>query len=217
MRPSPFFPPVVLSMWAESGGVLGHREYNSREGAAPGSYPTPVARPWHTVLSSRSASRRLGVSEVYVAAERLVAAPADRVYELIADYREHHPKFLPSNFSNVEIERGGVGAGTITLFTVTAGSRSRNYRMRVDEPEPGRVLTESDTTSSLMTTWTVTPDGDQTRVRIETRWDGAPGVAGFFERLFAPQAMRRIYNDELRRLDRYAREQMREREIVGSR
>jgi hypothetical protein len=157
------------------------------------------------------------VSEVHVVAEGLVGAPADRVYELIADHREHHPRFLPSNFSNFEIERGGVGAGTITTFTITAGSRSRNYRMRVDEPEPGRVMTESDTTSSLVTTWTVTPEGDQTRVRVETRWDGAAGVAGFFERLFAPPSLRRIYNEELRRLDRYAREQVGRREAVGIR
>jgi hypothetical protein len=157
------------------------------------------------------------VSEVYAMAEGLVSAPANRVYELIADHREHHPKFLPSNFSNYEIERGGIGAGTITTFTITAGSRSRNYRMRVDEPEPGRVITESDTTSSLVTTWTVMPEGDQTRVRIETRWDGAKGAAGFFERLFAPPALRRIYNDELRRLDRYAREQVTRQEAIGSR
>ena len=157
------------------------------------------------------------MSEVYAMAEGLVGAPADRVYELIADHREHHPKFLPSNFSNVEIERGGVGAGTITTFTITAGSRSRNYRMRIDEPEPGRVMTESDTTSSLVTTWTVTPDGDRSRVRIETRWEGAKGIAGYFERLFAPGALRRIYDEELRRLDRYACEQVRQREAVGSR
>jgi len=157
------------------------------------------------------------VAEIYVFAEGLVGAPADRVYELIADHREHHPKFLPSNFSNYEIEQGGVGAGTITTFTVTAGGGSRNYRMRVAEPEPGRVLTESDTTSSLVTTWTVTPEGDQTRVRIETRWDGAKGMGGFFERVFAPPAMRRIYNDELRRLDRYAREQVSQRDLIGSR
>ena len=157
------------------------------------------------------------MAEVYVCTEGLVGAPADRVYQLIADHREHHPKFLPANFSNFEIEQGGVGAGTITTFTITAGSRSRNYRMRVEEPEPGRVMTESDTTSSLMTTWTVTPEGEHARVRIETRWDGASGVAGFFERVFAPPAMRRIYNDELRRLDRYAREQVGQRETVGSR
>ena len=156
------------------------------------------------------------MAEVYVVAEALVGAPADRVYELIADHREHHPKFLPANFSNFEIEQGGVGAGTITTFTISAGSRTRNYRMKVDEPQPGRVMTESDTTSSLVTTWTVMPDGDRCRVRIETRWDGARGIGGFFERLFAPPALRGIYTDELRRLDRYARQQMSARELVGS-
>lgn len=157
------------------------------------------------------------MAEVLVVSERLVGAPADRLYQFIADHRNHHPNFLPPNFSNFEIERGGVGAGTIITFTIAAGSRSRNFRMRVEEPEPGRVLTESDTTSSLVTTWTVTPEGDRSRVRIETRWDGSPGIAGFFERLFAPLAMRRIYDDELRRLDRYAREQLAERQVVGNR
>jgi len=156
------------------------------------------------------------MSEVYVMAEGLVSAPADRVYQLIADHQEHHPKFLPANFSNFEIEQGGVGAGTITTFTFSAGTRTRNFRMRVDEPEPGRVLTESDTMSSMVTTWTVMPEGDRSRVRIETRWEGAQGVAGFFERLFAPRALRRIYEDELRRLDRYARDQVGQREPVGA-
>ena len=40
-----------------------------------------------------------------------------------------------------------------------------------------------------------------------TRWNGAGGVGGFFERIFAPRAMRAIYADELERLDAYAREQ----------
>ena len=35
----------------------------------------------------------------------------------------------------------------------------------------------------------------------------AGGVGGFFERMFAPRMMRRVYTDELGRLDRYAREQ----------
>jgi hypothetical protein len=146
------------------------------------------------------------VAEIHVMAEGPVGASAERVYEYIADHRQHHPRFLPKNFSDFEVEQGGVGAGTVTTFTVTAGGRSRRFRMRVDEPEPGRVMTESDTTSSLVTTWTVTPEGDHSRVRIETRWAGAPGIGGFFERLFAPRAMRRIYRDELARLDQHARQ-----------
>ncbi len=62
----------------------------------------------------------------------------------------------------------------------------------------------------------MTPAGDRSRVRIETRWEGAKGIGGFFERLFAPPSLRRIYGDELRRLDRYAREQVSGRELVGS-
>src|SRR6478752_4810810 len=99
------------------------------------------------------------MAEVYVMAEGPVAAPATAVYELIRDFREHHPRFLPANFSDLHIEQGGVGAGTVITFTATAMGRTRGYRMRIAEPEPGRVMTESDTMSSMVTIWTVTPAG----------------------------------------------------------
>lgn len=145
------------------------------------------------------------MSELSVSAERLIGAPAEHTYRYIADSRTHHPRFLPPAFSDFQVEQGGVGAGTVHRFRLTAGGRTRTYRMRVDEPEPGRVLTESDTGSSLVTTWTVTPEGHGSRVRVETRWQGAGGVGGFFERLFAPRVLRGIYSDELGLLDRYAR------------
>ena len=144
------------------------------------------------------------MAEVRVSAEGPVAAPAARVYGYIADYRAHHPRFLPPAFSDFRVEQGGVGAGTVTTFRITAGGRSRSYRMQVAEPVPGRVLTESDVNSSLVTTFTVTPEGDHSRVRIETTWQGAGGIGGFFERLFAPRVLRKLYADELDRLDRYA-------------
>ena len=146
------------------------------------------------------------MGEIRLADDRSIAAPAERVYQHIADRREHHPRWLPPVFSDFRVEEGGVGTGTVTSFRVTAGGRTRSYRMRVDEPEPGRVLTESDMNSSLVTAFTVTPEGDQSRVRIETTWQGAGGIPGFFERLFAPRALRRLYADELELLDRYARE-----------
>ncbi len=143
---------------------------------------------------------------IHVSAERAIDAPADTVYGYLADMREHHPRFLPPAFSDFQVESGGVGAGTVTRFKVTAGGRSRDYRMQVAEPEPGRVLTESDTNSSLVTTFTVNPDGARSQVRIATSWEGAGGVGGFFERMFAPRVMRGIYVDELERLNAYARE-----------
>lgn len=145
------------------------------------------------------------MAQIRVSAERAIGAPADVVYRSIADQAEH-AKFLPPAFSDFEVESGGVGAGTISRFKVTAGGRTREYRMRVEEPEPGRVLTESDTGSSLVTTFTVDPEGDEARVRISTTWDGAGGIGGVFERLFAPRVMRGIYADELARLDAYVRQ-----------
>ena len=133
-------------------------------------------------------------------------APADTVYRYVADMREHHPHFLPPAFSDFRVESGGFGAGTVTRFKVTAGGRTREYQMKVAEPEPGRVLTESDTGSSLVTTTTVRPRDNGSLVQISTAWDGAGGIGGLFERMFAPRVMRSIYADELRRLDAYARE-----------
>jgi uncharacterized protein YndB with AHSA1/START domain len=147
------------------------------------------------------------MAKIVVSAERVIDAPADAVYGYVADMRDHHPHYLPPAFSDFRVESGGVGAGTITRFKVTAGGRSREYRMRVDEPEPGRVLTESDTDSSLVTTTTVTPRDGASVVQISSSWNGAGGIGGFFERTFAPRAMRPIYADELDRLDAYAREQ----------
>jgi uncharacterized protein YndB with AHSA1/START domain len=148
-----------------------------------------------------------GVTIIHVTAEREVGAPAESVYTYLSDMREHHPHFLPAAFSDFAVESGGVGAGTITRFKVHAGGRTREYRMQVSEPEPGRVLTESDLNSSLVTTFTVEPRGAGSLVKITTGWQGAGGIGGLFERLFAPGAMRRIYQDELERLDSYARRQ----------
>ena len=146
------------------------------------------------------------MAKILVEREGPVGAPAELTYRLIAD-DAHHRRFLPDAFSDFETLEGGVGAGTLHRFRVKAGGRSRAYTMRVAEPEPGRVITETDQESSLVTAFTVTPTGDTCRVRISTSWDGAGGVGGFFERLFAPRVMARMYGDELARLDRYAREQ----------
>ena len=147
----------------------------------------------------------MGVIEV--TAERTVNAPAEAVYGYIRDMNVH-PKFLPPAFSDFQVESGGVGTGSVTRFKVTAGGRPREYHMTVDEPEPGRVLRESDQNSSLITKFIVAPAvAGSSLVQISTTWQGAGGIGGFFERTFAPRAMKAIYDDELQRLDSYAQEQ----------
>ena len=147
------------------------------------------------------------MAEIRVEREQVINAPAATVYTCIADFREHHPRFLPPAFSNYRVEEGGIGAGTVISYKLRAGGRTRAVRSVIAEPEPGRVLTESDTLSSIVTTFTVTARGDHALVHIASRWTGAGGIGGFFERTFAPRVLRRLYEDELARLDAYARTQ----------
>lgn len=147
------------------------------------------------------------MATISVKAHGGVGAPAARVYQILADYNQHHPHILPPAFTDLKVEEGGVGAGTVFTIRLKVAGRSRAARMYVAEPQPGRVLTESEPETSLLTTFTVVPDGDTSRVQIATTWQSAKGIGGFFERLFAPRLLRRIYVQELENLDRYARRQ----------
>lgn len=143
------------------------------------------------------------MSLVHAEAEGVVDAAPDQVYAFLADYRQSHPRVLPpDNFLDYRVVEGGRGSGTVISLRVKAGGRERAYRMRVSELEPGRVLQERDTGSSLVTTFTIAPGdgGQRAAVRIATEWEGAAGIGGFFERTFAPMALRRIYAKELRLL-----------------
>ena len=140
-----------------------------------------------------------------IRAERSLAAPSERVYRCIADYRAHHPRFLPPAFSNFRVEQGGVGAGTEIRFQLKAGGRTLQYHGHVTEPEPGRVLAETYADGGV-TTFTVTPEGSGSRVSIETTAE-ARGIQGLFARLLAPRLLRPLFTDELARLDQYTQTQ----------
>jgi uncharacterized protein YndB with AHSA1/START domain len=142
------------------------------------------------------------VGTVQASAERVVAAPPERVYALLADYREGRPKVLPDAYEGYRVEEGGTGEGTVVAYTLNAAKRQRPYRIAVTEPQPGRELHEEDTTSSWAQTVTVTPEGSgSSRVRIACSWQGANGVGGFFERTFAPKGVGRLYEEILDRLE----------------
>ena len=139
-----------------------------------------------------------------VSAERLMHAPPEVIYHCIADYREHHRPdgFLPPAFSDFEIARGGVGAGTELSWVVEAGGRRRTVNATISEPEPGHTLVESG--SGIETVFTVEPSGDGARVRFDTVIDDA-GLQGILNRLFVARVLGPIYADELRRLEDYAK------------
>ena len=140
-------------------------------------------------------------------AEGPVAASPDVVYRYLSDMQNHHPHFLPPAFSDFQVVSGGIGEGTVVTFQFSAGGRRRDFRQTLTEPEPGRRMVETDANSSSVTTFLVDPldGGKSSKVTISTQWNGARGVGGFFERMFAPRVMRGIYLDQIRRLDEYAR------------
>ncbi len=139
------------------------------------------------------------MSRVHVKSEKTIGARPEDVYAVLTNYKVLRPRILTPNFLDYTVEQGGQGAGTIIRYRLQAAGRERPYRLLVSEPLKGEVLVESDTVSSLATTWTLIPvnNGQQTRVRLTSEWQGAGGIGGFFERTFAPLGLRRIYNDIL--------------------
>ncbi|HEU4325826.1 MAG TPA: SRPBCC family protein [Roseiflexaceae bacterium] len=141
------------------------------------------------------------MARIHAGASALIDAPPATVYAILADYQGAHPQILPPQFfTGLEVEAGGQGAGTIFRTGVRVLGRETRFRMEVREPQPGRVLSETDLATGLTTTFTVTPtaEGRQSVVEIATVWEG-----GILERLTTPLIMRRIYQAELALLARY--------------
>jgi hypothetical protein len=139
------------------------------------------------------------MSKVIARASAPVSAPPDRVLEFLRDYRERREAILTENFTAYRVEQGGRGEGTIVAYHFAAGGRERDYRLHVHEREGA--LAEQDQMSSFQSVWTVVPAAAGSAVTIESSWDGAGGVGGFFERRFAPLGLRRIYAQMLARLE----------------
>jgi len=142
------------------------------------------------------------MSEVVATAERIVRAPVERTFAALADYEGVRPRIVTEKFRDYRVESGGQGAGTRVAWRFAATkTRVREQVMIVTQPTEN-TLVESDENSTLVTMWTVHPaDHGVTTVRVRTSWQGASGVGGFFERIFAPKGLRRVYDRMLEQLD----------------
>src|SRR5579875_3305903 len=139
------------------------------------------------------------MSRVVARASASLPVAPERVLEFLRDYRERRPRILTDNWSAYRVEEGGRGEGTVYAYHFTAGGRERDYRMHVSE-RSGR-LEEQDQGSTFVSTWSVEPAAGGSVVTIESSWEGAHGIGGFFERLFAPRGLRRIYTQVLAALE----------------
>ncbi len=134
-----------------------------------------------------------------------IDAPPDVIYGIFADYRNSHPAILPKPyFGDLTVEQGGVGAGTVVSGAVRVYGTSYPFHLVVSEPEPGRVLVETDTETQQVTKFILEPlSSGRTRVTIASDFPASAGFAGFMERLVKPGVTRRIYKAELEQLTRY--------------
>ena len=139
-------------------------------------------------------------------AEDLIDARPTAVYAVLADYTTHHPRIMPpSLFSNLEVEAGGVGAGTVFHITLRTAGKEQRLHMKVEEPKPGQVLTETNLDTGVVTEFSVAPGngGMGTLAKISSEWETADGLRGLVDRFMAPVLMGRIFTKQLRQLNQY--------------
>lgn len=135
-------------------------------------------------------------------ASALIPAPPQQLYAIIADYHHGHAKIIPRPpFVALTVEEGGTGAGTKLLVQIRVLGRLQSYRAAVTEPEPGRVLVETNE-NGYVTTFTVEPraGGQQSFVTIATEPGGRGGLLGAVEGWLAARLLRPVYVRELEQL-----------------
>jgi len=140
-----------------------------------------------------------------ISATARIPAPASACYGVIADYRVGHPAIVPPRaFGALEVEEGGVGAGTRIRFTMRALGRERLVRGDVSEPEPGRVLVETYPESGIVTRFVVDAVGDAAcDVTIASDLPSPAGLRGVLERWLTRTFLLGLYREELGRLADY--------------
>lgn len=138
-----------------------------------------------------------------ISASALIQAPAQHVYDTIADYHHGHPQILPKPpFVSLEVEEGGVGAGTVIRIAMRVLGRLQTFGAVITEPEPGRVLVEANDTG-YVTIFTVEPraEGQQAYVTIATEMSKKTGILAALEHWFVSRFMRPVFVKELGNLE----------------
>ena len=136
-----------------------------------------------------------------------IDAQSDVIYGILSDYQHGHPAILPKQyFTEFNVEQGGKGAGTVVNGAVKVYGTTYPFHLVVTEPEPGRMMVETDIDTQQVTAFTLEPlDDGRTRVTIASDFPVSPGFAGLMERLVKPAVTRRIYKAELAQLAGFVR------------
>jgi hypothetical protein len=139
------------------------------------------------------------MGQVSASSTVLIDAEPETVLAAVADYQAVRPKILSPHYSGYRVLEGGQGAGTVATWKLQATkSRVRDVEANVDVA--GHTVIETDANSTMVTNWTVAPAGPGSSVTVKTSWQGAGGIGGFFEKMFAPLGLRKIQGEVLENL-----------------
>ena len=146
------------------------------------------------------------MSVIEVAVSRVIPTRPETVYAVLADYRVLHPAILPKKyFEGLNVLSGGNGAGTLAEIRMNVFGAARVFLMEITEPEPGRLLKETDTEQGVETLFKIEPknNGNHTEVTIISKAKTNPGLVGVLERLMSTPIYRSILRAELDQLALY--------------
>jgi hypothetical protein len=141
-----------------------------------------------------------------ISASALIDAPAKRVYDVIADYKEGHPQIIPKPpFVSLSVKEGGFGAGTRIHVEMKVFGKVQGFNAVVSEPEPGRVLVETDSEHGVVTTFTVEPRDSNSYVTIRTEMKVPDGLSGKIQKWIFTKVLNPTYKKELQMLTEVAK------------
>jgi hypothetical protein len=149
---------------------------------------------------------------------RVVNARPEVIWKVIADYRVGHPAILPPPFTSLTVESGGFGAGTVVWTKLRVFGRDVTYHQRITEPEPGRLLLETDVDTGQWSSFRLEPvgGGAQTRVTIHCQFPASNPVTAFLVGLGQKPMTIRIFKDELNKLEQYIQNGAAQAQPVGA-
>ena len=139
-----------------------------------------------------------------ISASSIIPAAPQKIYAILADYRNGHPRILPKPyFLSLSVTEGGYGEGTVIDFQMKIMGQVQSFHSVITEPSPGRILVETDTKSGSVTTFSVEPRQDQTKsfVTITTTIQVPDGMVGKIQGWLTARLLRPIYEKELKQLE----------------
>ena len=150
---------------------------------------------------------------------QIIDAPAEAIYAVLADYHVGHNAILPRPyFQEMTVLEGGHGAGTRLRIKMKILGKEYTFNQIVSEPEPGRIIKDTDIHTGEGAAFILDPigDGQRTKVTILSEFIKETGFAGIMQRLITPPISRFVLKKELRNLAEYVANQAQTNSVATS-